>query len=233
MATAPELFALQQTDQATDRAEARLAEIQAQLVESEELVSAKEALAQSRETVQNLRSRVSDAETEVEGIRLKASEVEDKLYGGKVTNPKELSDLNDDLRSIKGHIATREDLLLALLVEVDDAETQLSAAESAYQNIEGSWKENQEALLKEKAQLDRELDGLRARREQQLPGIDASSFRLYQLLRNRHGGQAVAHLERGMCQGCRITLPMSVLSKARSGAGLVQCVSCERILLIS
>jgi predicted nucleic acid-binding Zn-ribbon protein len=43
----------------------------------------------------------------------------------------------------------------------------------------------------------------------------------------------VAHVERGMCKGCRITLPMSVLQKARAGVGLVQCVSCERILLVN
>jgi predicted nucleic acid-binding Zn-ribbon protein len=36
-----------------------------------------------------------------------------------------------------------------------------------------------------------------------------------------------------MCQGCRITLPTSMLQKARAGLGLVQCVSCERILLVS
>jgi predicted nucleic acid-binding Zn-ribbon protein len=43
----------------------------------------------------------------------------------------------------------------------------------------------------------------------------------------------VAVVERGLCQGCRISLPMSVVQKARAGAGLVKCVSCERILLVS
>jgi len=43
----------------------------------------------------------------------------------------------------------------------------------------------------------------------------------------------VVKVERGMCQGCRISLPMSVLQKARSGFDVVQCVSCERILYVS
>jgi predicted nucleic acid-binding Zn-ribbon protein len=36
-----------------------------------------------------------------------------------------------------------------------------------------------------------------------------------------------------MCQGCRISLPMSVLQRARTGVSVVQCVSCERILLLT
>ena len=233
MATAPDLFALQETDQALDRSQARLSEIEAQLVESEELVSAREAVEERRSVVGELRSHLSDAENTVEDIRAKAAEVESKLYGGKVTNPKELSDLDADLRSIRHLVASREDILLALLVEIDEADKQLGATNSAYSEIEGGWKQEQEALLREKAQIEPEVATLQARREQQASGIDRPSMGLYQLLRDRHGGRAVARLERGMCQGCRITLPMSLLQKARSGAGLVQCVSCERILLVS
>jgi len=233
MATAPDLFALQETDQALDRFQARLSEIEAQLVESEELVSAREAVEERRRVVEELRSHLSGAETTVEDVRAKAAEVESKLYGGKVTNPKELSDLDADLRSIKHLIATREDTLLALLVEIDEADKQLGSANSAYSEIESGWNQEQEALLREKAQIEPEVASLQARREQQAPGIDGPSLRLYQLLRDRHGGRAVARLERGMCQGCRITLPVSFLQKARSGIGIVQCVSCERILLVS
>ena len=233
MATAPDLFALQETDLALDRSQARLAEIEAQLVESEELVSAREAVEEKRTVVEGLRSHLSEAEWSVEEMRGKASEVEGKLYGGKVTNPKELGDLDADLRSLRTQVAKREDTLLALLVEIDDAEKQMGVAGSEYAGIEDGWKQKQGELLKEKAQIEPEVASLQARREQQSALIDRPSMGLYQLLRDRHAGRAVARLERGMCQGCRITLPMSLLQKARSGSGLVQCVSCERILLVS
>ena len=233
MATAPDLFALQETDQALDRSQARLSEIEALLVESEELVSARELVEERRSTVEELRTHLSDAETDVEDVRAKAAEVESKLYGGKVTNPKELSDLDADLRSIKHLVASREDILLGLLVEIDEADKQLRAANSAYSEIESGWTQEQGELLKEKGQIEPDVESLQARRERQAASIDRPSMGLYQLLRDRHSGRAVARLERGMCQGCRITLPMSLLQKARSGTGLVQCVSCERILLVS
>lgn len=233
MTTAPELLALQETDQALDRARARLAEVESQLGESEELITAREAAEERRLAVTQLRSRLSDAEWSVEEIRVKATGVETKLYGGTVRNPKELSDLDADLSSLKVQVAKREDVLLTLLVEIEDAEAELAAAEATLAEVESGWDQQQAALLSEKGQLEPEIASLQARRDGQTPRMDASSLRLYGLLRDRHGGQAVAGVERGMCQGCRITLPMSVLQKARSGANLVQCVSCERILLVS
>ncbi|MCK4696871.1 MAG: hypothetical protein KAT53_01045, partial [Dehalococcoidia bacterium] len=63
--------------------------------------------------------------------------------------------------------------------------------------------------------------------------LDASSLELYQALRRKRHGRAVAKVEQGMCQGCRIALPMSELQRARLGQELVQCSSCERILYVS
>ena len=55
---------------------------------------------------------------------------------------------------------------------------------------------------------------------------------LYSILRERRDGSAVATVERSMCQGCRITLPRNIIQKARNPEELVQCVSCERILVL-
>jgi uncharacterized protein len=233
MVTAPELYALQETDQALDKAKGRLAEIEAQLGENEEMILAQEAAAEKRGAVDQLRSHLSDAEYAVEEIRTKAAAVETKLYGGTVTNPKELNDLNDDLKSLRHQVATREDTLLGLLVDIEEADAQLATAQARYDEVEAEWKRRQDELLYEKAELEPQIASLQARQAAQVPAVDRGSLRLYELLRERHGGYAVALVERGMCQGCRITLPMSLLQKVRSGVGLVQCVSCERILLVS
>ena len=233
MVTAPELYALQETDQALDKTQSRLAEIEAELVESDEMVLAREVAHEKRGAVDELRSRLSDAEWSVDEVRSKAAEVERKLYGGTITNPKELGDLDADLKSLKGQLTKREDLLLGLLVEIEEAEAQLASVQGRYADIEADWKQHQEALLREKNQIEPQFATLQARRDLQSPSVDRSSLRLYELLRERHAGQAVARVERGMCQGCRITLPVSILQKVRSGMGLIQCVSCERILFVS
>jgi hypothetical protein len=232
MTTAAELFALQETDLALDRATARLAEIAETLVETEELLDARREVEEKRAVVGEVRARQKDQEWAVEEVRQKASEVEKKLYGGTVGNPKELADLQADLKAIQSHVSKREDSLLGILVEMEEAEAELARAEAVCAEVEARWASDQQRLLEERAALEPEVARLRSQREGQADGADRSVMGLYQLLRERRAGRAVAKVERGMCQGCRITLPMSVLQKARTGAGLVQCVSCERILLV-
>ncbi len=233
MTTAAELFALQEVDLALDSATARLAEIEESLVETEDLIAARQEVEEKRAAVAVLRRQQQELEWSVDEVRQKAKEVEDKLYGGAIRIAKELADLQADLKSIQVQVSKREDALLALLVEMEDAESQLAVSESACAAIEAEWADSQRRLLDEKAGLEPEVKRLEAERQSQSSGADRSSLGLYQLLRERRAGRAVARVERGMCQGCRITLPMSVLQKARMGLVLIQCVSCERILLVS
>jgi predicted nucleic acid-binding Zn-ribbon protein len=232
MTAATELFALQEIDLAMDRARARLQEIDEGVQETEELAEARQLKIEKEEVLSGLRAKQRELEWEVDQVRSKASEMEAKLYGGTVRNPKELSDLDTDVRALKAQASKREDVLLALMEEAETAEGEWRAAETEYSRIEADWSANRKVLLDEKAELEPEVQRLQLQRTEQLSEIDRASLRLYEILRERRAGHAVARVEQGMCQGCRITLPMSVLQKTRTGAGLVQCVSCERILLV-
>ena len=233
MATAAELYALQEIDIALDRDVARLAEIEDGLRESEELVQTRQLHEEKAQVVAERRARQKELEWAVDEVRAHASQVEAKLYDGSVRNPKELSDLQADLLSLQGQTRKREDTLLGLLVELDDAESEMKQADTAYAETHARWQAAQEELRTEKNRIEPEIQQLQVRRSDRSGAIDGAALSLYKLLRERRGGQAVAKVERGMCQGCRITLPMSVLQKARTALELVQCVSCERVLLVN
>jgi len=233
MTAVADLFALQETDLALDRARARLAEIEEGIQETEELAEARRLKEEKSEVLAGFREKQKGLEWEVDEVRSKASEMEAKLYGGTVRNPKELSDLDTDVRSLKREASRREDILLALMEEAEAAEADARSAEAELSSIESAWQANRAHLLDEKAQLEPEVERLDAQRAAQASGIDRGQLSLYEILRERRGGTAVAKVERGMCQGCRITLPMSALQKIRTGLGVVQCVSCERILLVN
>ena len=233
MTTAAELFALQETDLAIDGAVARLTEVEGELGETEELIEARQRVDECRERLRPLEERQKGLDWEAEEVRGKAAAIENKLYGGTVRNPKELEDFHADLNSLRGQLSRREDALLEVMLELDDAEAGLRQAEVALAGVEESWKTRQASLQEDRARLKEEIEGLEGKHTRQVDGMDAAALSLYQVLRERRQGTAVAVVERGLCQGCRISLPMSIVQKARAGAGLVQCVSCERILLVS
>jgi len=233
MSAVSDLLALQETDLALDKALARLSEIEAALGESDELTDARRVLDENAATLREARGRQKDAEQAVEDARTKAADVEKKLYSGVVKNPKELQDLQLDLKSLKDQLGRKEDELLGILEAAEAADAENAAAQETLDTILAAWGSNQDQMRAEKAEIEPEVARLRGIRDSQAVDVDRRLISLYDLLRDRRGGQAVARVERGMCQGCRITLPVSVLQRARTGVGYVQCVSCERILLLN
>jgi len=231
MAATTDLFGLQETDLLLDKAQARLAEIEDSLAETEELLEARAELEAKESIVDGIRTQQKEAEEVAEDVRAKAAEIEKKLYAGTVKNPKELQDLDADLRSVKELVARREDELLAILEQAEAAESEAAEVRAKLAEIEDDWKAEQAELLVEKRKLEPQAEELRARRDGQAAGVDRSVLSMYDNIRARKGGLGVARLERGMCGGCRITLPVSIMQRVRGGGGVVQCVSCERILL--
>jgi len=233
MAIAAELYVLQEIDSAIDAAQAALAVVEERLGETEELTTARVAVDEHREALRALHDAQRDTEWQVDDARSHVAAVEKKLYGGTVRNPKELGGLNDDANMLKGQLRRREDELLNHMMKVEEQETALRLAETALKEVEGRWRGEQTDLLGQRQRLEAELAELETSRRAQAGHIDGRVLELYDVLRERRQGKAVVKVERGMCQGCRISLPMSVLQKARSGFDVVQCVSCERILYVS
>jgi predicted nucleic acid-binding Zn-ribbon protein len=233
MAIAAELYALQEIDSAIDVARATLAAVEEQLGETEELTSGRAAIQEHREALRGLHESQRDIEWQVDEARSHLTAVESKLYGGTVRNPKELAGLNEDADMLKGQLRRREDDLLNHMVKVEEEEGALRQAEAALKEVEERWQAEQADLSGQKERLEAELAELEKSRQAQAGSIDGRVLELYDLLRERRQGKAVVKVERGMCQGCRISLPMSVLQKTRSGFDVVQCVSCERILYVS
>ena len=231
MTGAADLFALQETDIALDSARARLEETESQLGETVELTSARDWLQAAAEFLRQLKSTQSDLEFEADEVRAKVGTVETKLYGGEITDSRELSDFDADLQSLKNNLRTREDALLASLEQSEDGEAAMAQIKAALFNIEARWEAAQAHLKAEKADLEPEIERLRAVRDEQSAATDRVWLSLYDVLRERRDGSAVATIDRGMCQGCRITLPRNIIQRARNPGELVQCVSCERILV--
>jgi predicted nucleic acid-binding Zn-ribbon protein len=234
MTAVADLLSLQDTDQALDKALARLTEIEEALGETPELLAARETAAEKAAALAALRKDQKEREDAIEEIRSKSAEIEKKLYSGVVKNPKELQDYDAELRNLKDLTRKREDDELVVLEQAEAVEAEKGAADEGLAKLEAEWRAGQDSMLAEKASLEQEVERLREIRASQATDVDRRLIGLYDLLRERRGGTAVARVERGMCQGCRITLPMSVLQRARAGGtGVIQCVSCERILLVT
>jgi predicted nucleic acid-binding Zn-ribbon protein len=227
-----DLYDLQETDTAIDAAERRLDEIAQELESEGDFGLIEEQLSQSETELSEAEREQREIDAEVTDQKAKITDLEAKLYSGEVKLPRELKTLQDDVEAHQRQLTVMEERALASIDRVQQAGTVLDAAREEREQRTMERARLIESLGAERVEIDATLEQLRARRERQRERVDRPDMQLYERLRRARAGRAVAKVERGTCQGCRITLPTTVFQRARSGLKVVQCTSCERILYV-
>lgn len=233
MSRVKQLYELQEIDLAIERGREALREVESQLGEDGALVEARLGLEQERKHLAELLKWQREVEWEVEELGAKVVLLEGKLYGGSVRNPKELISLNEEFEHLKRQRGDEEDRVLDIMSDVEVVQDKVAVRSREVERMESEWQEKQAQLLRGQAELSGELAELGERRQLLALQIDQASLDLYEALRITRQGEAVAKVEQGMCQGCRINLPMTKLQRTRMGQELVQCSNCGRILYVS
>ena len=168
---------------------------------------------------------------EKQAILDKIAQIEGQLYGGKITNPKELSGLQHEVSTMKARSDHLENTTLETIDRVEEAEGIVATATDDLKKLEKDWQQQQQQLSDDIVKLQGSLEGLHKKRQELVGQIDTATVNLYEKIRKQKK-QAVAKVEQGICRACRISLSASALQRARSGQP-IQCGTCGRILYIS
>ncbi|HEX5370923.1 MAG TPA: C4-type zinc ribbon domain-containing protein [Dehalococcoidia bacterium] len=231
MTSAADLFALQELDLRRDARRAMIADIDARLGETDELIEAREAVEDAEAAAQRLRRRQKELDTQMQDLDAKIAPIEKRLYDGSVRNPKELTDMQKELDHFKRERGKLDDQGLELLDGIERATNAASEAHDDLKQIESTWHSDQERMQADRLKAESDFISLEAQRAKHTENMDRGSLGLYESLRGQKQGRAVARVERGTCQGCRISLPTHLVQRLRGGGLLIQCPTCERILV--
>jgi predicted nucleic acid-binding Zn-ribbon protein len=232
MAAIKQLYDLQTVDLELDWRHARLAEIGRALGDGSALKPLRTEVARLELATQRTRGDQTNLDSIIGGFEAKIADAEAKLYGGKVTLARELQDLQADIGMITRQRSEQEDLLLAALDEVDEAQKAFSDASEKLTTWEARWLAGQQAMTEERSVLDGELGDLQANRDARVNGIPALELALYEQVRKNHQGKAVAVLHGTMCESCRVGIPTRHAQDARTSDKPVRCPNCGLILLV-
>jgi len=224
------LYRLQQIDTQLDSARAVLQSIETKLSDDSLIRSAQEAVAEHEQRHRSELKRLRDAETKSYDTRVKIELAEAALYGGKIQNPKELQDLQNEISSLKRLITTLEDRELEAMMAVEDSEANLSNANDALKEVQGKQSEQNAAFLGEKTKLIAQIERLESERKATLPPISAADLALYEQLRKARNGVAVVKISSRACTACGATLTAALVQSIQSTGLLIRCPTCGRIL---
>lgn len=230
MSVVSQLYRLQLVDSERDEKSGRLAQVEAMLGESQELLQAREAIDEATHVLAAQRTELRALELEIATLNDKLKKNQERLYSGRVRNPKELTGLHEEAGALRRRRSELEDDQLELMIAIEDQEAELAERQARLRQIESNWREEQAGLLAEKERLEQQLAELEQECQQIRDRIPAADLRLYDDLRQQQGGKAVALLKRGICQGCGVDVPTSLARSVERGEGMSFCPICNRLL---
>ena len=167
-------------------------------------------------------------------VTSKARNEESRAASGKVTSPKELTAIQDEVASLRRRQSTLEDELLELMEQRETLEAELGGLATRRGGFVAEQAKVTEARDAALAEIERELDAERAARDRILPSVGEQLRGLYDQLRSRHGGVGAAALVGNTCQGCRVSISPVELAAVRRlpPEEIKRCENCRRILVV-
>jgi len=230
MNLAGQLYKLQQLDLELQKRQQELNEVENQLSDNKALVAAESKIASQKEPLEDARRKQKSSEWELEDLQEKVRQIDSKLYSGKTKDPRELVNLEKEVKGLKSQIKTKEDAILGLMSQVEEIEAKVKTTAEELERLQREWEQRQETFGPRKSEIETVLAKLRGDRNGLAQQIDSEAFNIYERIRLTRG-QAVVKVERGRCLGCHITVPTSQWQKAKAG-DLIQCNNCSRILYL-
>ena len=182
----------------------------------------------AQDAAREAQRRIRRLELELGTVEESLAKNERRLYGGEVTNVKELAALEEQVVSGKHRKSVLEEEALSAMEELDQrlrelklarsaaakAASDLKGAEVAYRRALEGWRHEQERLSGERDRLRK--------------AVPADLLKLYDSLAQKLGGRAIAPVLEGRCGGCHVELPTAI--RREQPAVSSRCPSCGRIL---
>lgn len=225
------IYRFQEIDLELLRIRRRLGEIAAALKDDAALVAARRAAEAKTTAASAAQQAQKDLEFELERVRIKLEQTENALYGGRITNARELQDLQAESKSLKRHQATLEDQLLEAMVVCEETTAAAAVAQEALRLAQQTWDDANRGLTVERDQLDAQAQALQDEAESLKPQLPPDVLDTYDYLRERSGGVPVARLKGDVCDCCGVEVLRSTLRKVNQHE-VAYCDSCHRLLVV-
>jgi len=227
------LYRLQHTDTQLDQVKSRLVEIETILNDTSLIDAARQQASLAETALMQGQKKLKDCENQVTDQKFKIEQNESTLYSGRIRNPKELQDLQNESAALNRFLGVLEDRQLEVMLEVEDLEIDFEQASTSVNVVRGRFEEEHAQLRAEKTSLLQQLNKLMIEREATVHSVVDEDLALYEQLRRTRNGVAVTRVFDQSCQACGSTLTPGLVQSARSINQLVRCSACNRILYAS
>lgn len=225
------LTEVQEFDLAVDGLEAERAQVPQELTDLAERVKSLEARTARKDLeVAELRRKVEANEQELKAMSERRKSASDSAL--RAASAKEASQYQNQELQMAARAQELEEDTLPLMQALEDASAEADALHAELDGLLPTLGEMQQAEVERVAGLDARIVDTRKLRDALAVSVDAPLLKQYeQVRRSRKGLGVVQIVDNAKCGGCNVKLPLHVVQKVRSGAGITRCSNCGRILM--
>ena len=155
------------------------------------------------------------------------------MYGGTVSNVRELQAMGDEVKSLQRRVSQLEDQELEVMERIEPVEAEMAQLTKDRSDMAAQAERLRAEVTVSEAEIDAELERTQVERGAAAAEIPEELLAEYDRLRRQLGGIGVARLVNGQCGGCHLKLSAVELDRLRRQAGdaVVHCDECGRLLV--
>jgi len=224
------LYKVQIADTEIARRQQALTELDTGAELEQEIASLQAELAELGARREALENETLDRELEVKTLEEKRDRFQKQLYGGAVSNPRQLSDLQGEVAMLGREIGKTEDRLLEIMEELEDLRAEIAERETRTAELTATVEQVRKRYETTGGRLRDEIAELKAERKQLASQVNARLLKRYDQNRERSGGLALVRVLDETCPGCHIGLPSETVKAMKAGRQVQHCDNCARIL---
>jgi len=173
------------------------------------------------------------SEAELAATEDRLSAVRRRMGSGDAASARDVTALSSGIDHLLERVSHLEDEVLSAMEERAPLDEQVSLAERELAEFAERREALVAALAAGEARLDEEIAALEETRDAARESLPKERVAIYDRLRPRLAGVAVARLVGSHCDGCHLTLPATELDRLRHEPpdALVYCDQCGRVLV--
>jgi len=227
------LLELQKIDNDIDEEEQKKRDLPSKVERiNEEIQELKNNLTNKHEGYKELHIKLNRKELDLSDKSNKIKKHQEDLYGGKITDIKELKQLQKVIATYEDEKDKIEDVLLDLMEEIEDLNKSINKLEENLKQKEKHLRKSQQEMELVALEIEEMMNSLTIKREETLSKLtDNRLLKEYELLKKEKGGKAIVEVNSSICPGCYLDLPSDIIYQLKKVQTIITCPNCNRILV--
>ena len=192
----------------------------------------KDSLKNKNENYKNLQVKLKRIELDLTEKSNKIEKHQEDLYGGKISDIKELKQIQKVIANYKEEKDSIEEDVLDIMEEMEDLDKSIGHLDEDLKVKEREFKKRKEEMDLASLAIEKNMNSLNIKREEILSKLtDGRLLKEYELLRKEKGGKAIMEVDGSICPGCYLDLPSDAIYQLKKNRKIIICPNCSRILI--